>query len=421
MTRPNVFNAARRRVENLFGGVFASNRKHDHYRDFGWPELLTFEQFYRMYRRNSIATAVVDKTISKTWQDNPALWETDSPKKSPIETAIAARFDELRAWQKLAEADTRSMVGRYAGVILRLADGRRFHEPVERVGGGLDGLVDLIPFWESQMYVSEWHSDPQDERYGEPKLYQFNESALGGDEHAVRQFSVHPDRVIIWSDDGTVNGRSGLEPIYNDLIDAEKIKGAGGEGFWKTSRGAPILEAPAGVAPDDLQRMMGASTNAEVMDAMNDQIDQYNQGFDRALFMMGMTAKPMQINLPSPEHFFAGPINSIAAAKQIPVKILMGSQTGERASTEDANEWSQTCNSRRVNRCRPLILELVRRLVRFGILPAKDWFIGWQDLTEATTGERLERAVKMADINAKTNPADEPPFEANEIREAAGY
>lgn len=405
----------------MFGGAFRSQAKHDHYRDFGWPEFLTFEPLYRMYRRNSIAAAVVEKTVSKTWQDNPALWETEDPAESTLEADIARRFDALRAWQKMAEADRRSMVGRYAGVILRLADGLQFHEPVERVSGGLEGLVDLIPFWESQMMVSEWHADPLDARYGEPKLYQFNESALGGDEHAVRQFAVHPDRVIIWSEDGTVNGRSDLEPIFNDLVDAEKIKGAGGEGFWKTSRGAPILEAPSGVTPGDLQNMMGVSSNAEAQDAMNDQIDLFNQGYDRALFMMGISAKPMQINLPSPEHFFAGPINSIAAAKQIPVKILMGSQTGERASTEDANEWSQTCNSRRVNRCRPLILDLVRRLVRFGILPAKDWSIGWQDLTEATAGERLDRAVKMADINAKTSPADEPPFEANEIREAAGY
>ena len=421
MTRIPLLNAARRRLNDLFGGVYRGQQKHDHYKDFGWPDFIEFDQTYRMYRRNSLATAVVEKTIGKTWQDNPALWETENPKESAIEADIARKFDQIRAWQKMAEADRRSLVGRYAGVILRLADGKQFNEPVDRVPGGLDGLVDLIPFWESQMQISMWYSDPLEARYGEPMLYEFNESSLGGDVHAVRQFPVHPDRVIIWSEDGTVNCRSALEPIYNDLIDVEKVKGAGGEGFWKTSRGAPILEAPAGVSPQDLQRMMGVSTNAEVQDAMNEQIDSFSEGFDRALFLMGMTAKPMQISLPSPEHFFAAPINSIAAAKQIPVKILMGSQTGERASTEDANEWSQTCNSRRVNRCKPLIMDLVQRMVRFGILPPRDWFVGWQDLTEATAGERMERAFKMADINAKTGPADIPPFDENEIREAAGY
>lgn len=421
MKRESLLNSARRRLDKMFGGAFHGQQKHDHYRDFGWPEMLTFEQTYRMYRRNSIAAAVVDKTISKTWQDNPSLWETEKPKESTLEKDVANRFDQIRAWQKMAEADRRSMVGRYAGVILRLGDGKRFNEPVDRVGGGLAGLVDIIPFWESQMYPTEYHSDPLDEKYGEPKLYEFNESGLGGDIHAVRQFAVHPDRVIIWSEDGTINGRSGLEPIFNDLIDAEKIKGAGGEGFWKTSRGAPVLEAPAGVTPDDLKQMMGATTNADIIDKMNEQIDQYSQGYDSALFMMGMTAKPMQINLPSPEHFFAAPINSIAAAKQIPVKVLMGSQSGERASTEDASEWDQTCNSRRVNRCKPLIMALVQRMVMFGIIPAREWFIGWQDLTEATSSERLDRAVKMADINAKTPSSEFPPFQADEIREAAGY
>ena len=50
---------------------------------------------------------------------------------------------------------------------------------------------------------------------------------------------------------------------------------------------------------------------------------------------------------------------------------------------------------------------------------AKDWFVGWTDLTEASPSEKIERAGKMASINQSLR--DEPAFTAGEIREEAGY
>src|SRR5690606_11050298 len=136
-------------------------------------------------------------------------------------------------------------------------DDLAFDQPVGLVPGGLDGLAGAIPVWESQLEVVEWNADPRSEDYGTPRFYQFTESALGGESRSPRQFRVHPDRVLIWSDSGTVNGRSALEPGYNDLLDAEKVKGAGGEGFWKTSRGAPIITAAEGMNPADVAQAMG--------------------------------------------------------------------------------------------------------------------------------------------------------------------
>lgn len=414
-------NAVQRRLDQMFPQFFMRSTKHDHFVDFGWPENLSFQHFHRMYTRNSLAAAGVDKTIAKTWEEMPQIWESEEPKESKSERDIARRFKDLRIWQMLAEADRRSMVGRYSGVILRYRDSKQFHEPVGRVPGGLDGLAGIIPAWESQLTVSQWDDDPASETYGQPLMFQFNESAVDGSTDGfVRNFQVHRDRVIIWSDDGTVNCQSSLEPGYNDLIDAEKIKGSGGEGFWKSSRGAPVIEAPEGLTPKDIAAGMGVSTD-DLIDAVNEQIDSFQKGFDKGLMLGGMTAKPMQITLPIPEHFFAIVVNSFAASLQIPVKILLGSQTGERASTEDANEWNKTCNSRRLNRCVPLIQEFINRLQAVGILRKRDWVIGWQDLTEATAAEKLLRAKEMAEINAKALPGDEPAFLPDEIREAAGY
>lgn len=455
----NLSDRARALAKVLHPGT---NTKHDHYTDFGWPTNLTFTDFYKMYKRNGLAAAAVEKTKLKTWQDDPQLWETEVSGDTDAELKVKKWVEELRVWHHFAEADKRSMVGSYAGIILRIADGRKFSDPV----GTADeyaGLVELIPTWEGQLRVSAWHEDLTDtNNYGKPKMFEYNERGFGANTNtssasAPRQsLSIHPDRVIIWSDDGTMNCRSTLESGFNDLIDAEKVKGAGGEGFWKNSRGAPIIQAPDGVKPADVAKAMGIKPE-EVLDEINKQVDSFQQGFDKGLMLGGMTATPMTITLPSPEHFFAAPVQSFAASMCIPIKILMGSQTGERASTEDAREWNQTNMARRTGRNVPLIRAFVKRMAQFGILPDIDWTVGWADLTEAVPSERLARAKDMATINqqhkamlattpsdtsgegtgtpgkdkkvAETNAvkADTPDAEAglvfdiDEIREVAGY
>lgn len=418
-----VVNEATRSLGRMFPGFFPGMVKHDHNKDFGYPETLTFDLLYRMYRRNGIASAGVNKTILKTWQQSPWLLEKErdgseggTKKETPLERDIRQRFEDLRVWQNLAEGDRRSLVGRYAGVILRLADGQMFDQPVGRVPGGLEGIVELIPAWEGQLEVAEWDQDQRSPTYGEPTMYQFTEAAVG-DSKVKRLARIHPDRVIVWSADGTLNGESYLAPGYNDLMTLEKVSGAGGEGFWKNAKSAPVLEVDKEAQITQMAQAMGVQPS-EIADAMNEQVEAYQKGFDNLLMLQGIQAKTLSVNLPSPEHFFAVALQSFAASIMMPVKILVGNQTGERASSEDAADWAQTIMSRRATVVIPNIMELVNRLERFGILPEKDWFLDWQDLTEASMAEKIERASKMADVNQKMSGSGEIVFTGDEIREA---
>lgn len=423
-----VVNAARR-IDAMFPGYFPE-AKHNHYRDFGYPEKLTFDQVYSMYQRNSIARAGVSKTVGKTWQEHPSLWESEVPTESREESEIRQRFADLRVWQRLAETDRRSLVGGYSGAILRLADSKRFSEPVDRVPGGLDGLVEIIPAWAGQLTVSTWETDETSENYGQPTMYSFNEVQLPNStvnpstDTRTRSFELHPDRVVLWSADGTVHAESVLAPGYNDLLTLEKVSGAGGEGFWKNAKSAPVLEIDKDAQLSEMAKAMGVQPE-EVADAMNDQVGDWQKGFDKLLMLQGMKATTLGITLPSPEHFFNIALQSFAASIQIPLKILVGSQSGERASTEDASEWAQVNMARRSDSVRPNILEFVNRLERFGILKEHDWVLGWGDLTESTVSEKIERAVKMSEVNAKTlsGPMDagEVIFTGDEIRDVVGY
>lgn len=418
-----LVNRAVRSLQSMFPGFFGGS-KHNHYADFGYPEEVTFELAYHAYRRNGLATAGVDKTVSKTWQDNPFLQEFQrdgtedgDQGETDLERDIRRRFDDLRIWQHMAEADRRGMVGAYSGLILRFADDKTFDQPVTRVSGGLKGLVEVIPAWEGQLTASSLQTDQAAEDYGHPTMFAFNEAAVEAGQQP-RQFNIHPDRVIIWSRDGTLNGRSALEPGYNDLLAAAKIIGAGGEGFWKNAKSGLSLEIDKDAKIEDMARAMGVEAS-EVVDRMDEQVENFNKGFDKSLLLQGIVAKPMQVTLPSPEHFFAVSVQSFAASIPIPMKILVGSQTGERASTEDADEFDRTGMSRRTNYVIPLIMTFVRRLERVGILAAgKDWFLSWSDLTETSMGEKIDRADKMASVNQKM--AGEVVFTGDDIRGVVG-
>ncbi|PHR83110.1 phage portal protein [Henriciella sp.] len=413
-----------RSLQAMFPGYFA-NAKHNHYRDFGFPETITFDQFHAMYARNGIACAAVEKTAGKTWQSFPFLMEgEEKDAESRAEGDIRQRFDDLRLWQKVKEADLRSMVGGYSGLILRLADSKKFNQPVDRVPGGLMGLVEVIPAWEGQLTVSQWDSDETSETYGQPLMFNFTEYAVDSDKGSTNQknrsFELHPDRVIIWSRDGTVHNRSMLEPGFNDLMTLEKVIGAGGEGFWKNAKAAPVLETDKEIDLADMAKGMGVSAE-DLHETMSDQVEDWQKGFDALLWLQGMQAKSLQVSLPIPEHFVAVALQSFAASFGIPLKILVGSQTGERASTEDANEWAQTCMSRREGQTIPNIMALVNRLEAFGILPERDWSLDWADLTEASMAEKFDLAMKMAEINAKLSPTGELAFLQEEIRARVGF
>ena len=411
-----LFNRARE-LSTLFPGYFA-DYKHNHYRDFGYPKDITFALAYSMYQRNGLGSAAVEKTILKTWETAPAIWESEKPKESTVEADIRQWATDLRLWSRFADTDRKSMVGGYACAILRLRDSKRFQEPVDTVPGGLDGLAEIIPAWAGQIEVSEWDTDETSETYGSPKMFSFNEAAVGSDRHKTRAFSVHPDRVIIWSKDGTVHARSALEPGYNDLVTLEKVSGAGGEGFWKNAKSAPVIEIDKEASIQDMATAMGVPV-AEVAEKMDAQVDDFQKGFDKMLMLQGMKATTLGITLPNPEHFHNNPLMAFAASFLIPLKILTGSQTGERASTEDATEWAKTNMARRNDIAIPALREFLNRMQKFGILRERDWVLGWEDLTESTMSEKIDRADKMASVNQKMG--DEPVFFADEVREVVGF
>jgi hypothetical protein len=412
-------NRVTRSMQSVLQGHNMLDTKHDHYGDYGYPENLQFHQWWAMYRRSGFAKAGVKQTVLKTWQTNPELRENDEATETDLEEAVREHLGSIRFWQHLMEADKRSLVGGYGGVIFRFADSKRFSEPVDRVPGGLKGLRGVIPAWAGQLTPSSWDDDQDSETYGEVTMYEFNESNVRSDGiRKDRIFQVHPDRVQIWSEDGTTHCESMLEAGFNDLMDLSKISGAGGEGFWKNAKRGLSFDIDPAVELSQMAQSMGVDEK-EVADKFGEAVDDFNRGMDSSLLTRGMKVNALPVTLISPEHFHNVSLMGFAASITIPVKILIGSQTGERASTEDANAWNLTNMARRAAIAIPSIREIIDRLTAYGVLPDIKWDIHWTDLMAPDLDQKMDSAVKMADINSKM--PETPVYTTDEIREKTDY
>lgn len=414
------------RITGQFFGMGVGTGKHDYNKDFGFPDTIGFAAAFQMYRRNGVARAAVDKTAAKTWQTFPVLQEfkRDSQQDAPetlLEKAIRTKFDDIRLWQAFKDCDRRFLVGSYSGLILRISDGQTLDKPVARpVAGGLDAIVEVIPAWEGQLTVDSYDENQASPTYGMPTMFQFNESKVYTGKTQVRSARVHPDRVIIWSEDGKVGGVPRMDAGYNDLITIQKIIGAGGEGFWKNAKGSPVIEINADQSVENIAKASGVAPD-EFVEKMNEQVSDFQKGFDEVLMGQGMTIKPFQVNLADPLNFFSIALQSFCASWDIPAKVLVGAQTGERASTEDAGGWNETNDGRRTDIAVPGINVFIRRMEEFGILADKDWHLQWTSLLDGSPQQKMDRAYKMADINQKMKDSAELVYSHDEIRQITDF
>lgn len=415
-----LVNTATRYLNQMFGGYFSgSSNKQNFWFDFGYPVDIHFNQYYTMYCRNGIARAGIQRPVEKTWRDFPTMRLGEEDEENEIEKAVREAFDRIQFWEKLKELDEKSRVHRYAGLIFRVGDGMMLRDPVEQVASGLTGLIEIIPAYSVQLTVQEFDENQTSDTYGKPLMYLFTESAVDENNHG-RTVEVHHSRVHIWSEDSTIYSRPAIEAGFNDLVNIEKINGSGGEGFWKEAKSAPVLNIDKDSSMEGLAQMLGVPI-AELPDKMDEVVSDWQKGFDQVLMTQGMDVKKLSMTLPQPAQFLAGPLQSFAASMPIPMKVLLGSQTGERASTEDGKEWLETIQARRKNLVMPHIMRIIKKLQMMGVFPDGDWRADWTDLSEASGEAKTDKAKKMADINQKTLGTGERVFTIDEIRAEMDY
>lgn len=411
---------------SIFGLPTMSNdaKRATAWQDYGYPEQLEFDQYYTMFARNGIARAGVMRHVEKTWETNPWIVEGEEGDKprtdwTPREKQLARVIRDMRLWSRFSAADWRGRVGHYSALYLTFADNQRPDMPVTH-GAKLLGVK---PLYEKQLRPTTWYSNPALPNFGMPSMYQlqqFNPEDANPANNS--SFEIHPDRIHILAEgaeDDSIYGVPALQAGFNSLLDIEKIRGAGGEGFWKAARGAWALSGE--VEPQQLAAMLGVDQD-KVAEALNDTAADFASGMDKLLMLGGMKAESMSFNVPRPLEFYDVALQDFASSVSCPVPEIIGQQIAQRSSEENSRNWQQTIMSRRRQFVGPNVEGFLRHLMALGSIPYIDrFYVAWDDLTDSTAGEKLENAKHMSEINRNNAQSGmTPSFTENEMREAAG-
>lgn len=404
------------------------------YQEFGYPIHLSFDDFYRTYRRNAVAGAAVKRMVDGCWEDLPEIYEGSKAKKATQQTAWDKRINKLlkRHWQQVKGADRRNLVGRYSALLLQIKDNLKWDQPVDiTVAGQLKehALVRLIPVWEAQLDPVSWDEDANSETFGQPTLYSYTELPVGAqnDGRPGRVINVHPDRVVILaegSDDGNLfSGTSLLEEGFNKLLDIEKVSGGASEGFLKNASRQLNFNFSDKTNFSALARALGVKED-QLADAMDNQVRRLNENLDAANIMQAGDASVLSVAAADPEPTWRTALSEFCSTVPIPVKVLVGMQTGERASTEDMKDWAKTRKARREGFLTDIITEIVTRFWTLGIIdsPASgEITVEWSDLLAPSEADKIDNMGKMADVAVKSaNAFGRSALTENEIREAGG-
>jgi hypothetical protein len=117
----------------------------------------------------------------------------------------------------------------------------------------------------------------------------------------------------------------------------------------------------------------------------------------RYIKVQGVDVKQLAPQVVSPDKQVDVLLNQIAGARRVPKRILIGSERGELASSQDQDNWAKVIQSRRETDCERWVRDLVDKLIGYGILPAVDSYtINWPSLTAEKELENSQVAVNIA-------------------------
>ncbi|WP_376750221.1 DUF1073 domain-containing protein [Atlantibacter hermannii] len=419
------------RQRMLYAGQPGNTKRTKLWDEFGYPNNLEFDRYYRAYERNAVAYAAIHKLLDACWTDNPTIIDGEEAKEATKTTEWEKAVTKLlkKHWPKIKDADRRNLVGRYSALLIQFRDGREWSKPVDKMVVARlkdKSIVKLIPAWESQVKPGNFDTDTLSESYGQPVSYNFNEQPVGDDGTygPVRGVTVHPDRIIILSegseDENMLSGVPFLRAGYNKLLDLEKVSGGSAEGFLKNA------SRQLGIAFDKETRMealVKAATDAGYKDlgeALNDKVAKMNRGTDAALVMQAGTPSVLSVAAADPKPTWEVTANEFAASIQCPFTILFGQQTGRLASDEDKTDWAKRCNGRRWGFQSTVVENILERFWNLGVIDppsSGEVTLAWSDLLAPSEKEKIANMQAMATVAKDTQQAfGTPAVDENEIR-----
>jgi hypothetical protein len=377
-------------VNRVLGKSF--NGKRDLYDVLGYKTTPVFADYLAIYERDGLATRIVDAVSDETWREPPFLLDEgqestdaeDSP--SELQKAFSELADRLDLYASFADLDAMCGIGRFSLLFLGMSGDLK--QPA--TSGGQLAYVTVYDEGQVEIKGEDLNKDSQNERFGLPERYWI----CMDESKPTNKTEVHWTRVIhVMEGRGRsrLYGVPRLKKIFNRLYDLEKVVGSSSEAFWLM-----IYRGMAFTAKE------GAKLPAEGTDedkAMRQAMDDYVNGLKRYIALDDMEANSLGGDAVTGKEQFEMICSYLAGSTNIPQRILLGSERGELASSQDDSNFADYIKSRQTHFAEPRVLRpFIERMGNFGLLPVPEkYVIEWPSLFTLNELEKADLAVKVAE------------------------
>ena len=379
---------SRAKLAGSAGMQFGTDR--DLYTVLGYKQKIQLKDYRDRYERGGIASRIVEAFPQATWQEDPVIVEDDDPEVStPFEEIIFELQDRLQIWSQFKKADVLAGLGQYS-VILIGAPGN-LESPITSLRP--DQILYLSPFGEQDVTVESVVEKVEDERFGQPELYKFKR--VSKSTKSAGEKRVHWTRVLHFADgvlDEQFRGTPRLQKCWNYLDDLDKVVGGGSEAFWiRVNPGTQFdLDKDVQLTPAQL-------------DDLQEKTEEFYHGIKRMIRTRGVSINQMQASVAAFNAQVDALLTLVSATTGIPKRILMGSERGELASTQDRTNWAAQISDRQTQVAGPQIVrKFIDRLIMWKTVPEpEEYDVRWHDESVLNDDERSTIALRLAEINAK--------------------
>lgn len=395
-------------ISNLVGRMFHGQR--DLYAVFGYNRVPLYQESWQRYRRQDIASRVIDAPVNALWSNPPIVSSTDDTWNKAWNDIVINHS----LWSAIARADKMAGLGNYSVLLVGLNGGKKLDIPAMPMEGAK--VIYLQPYDYGCTSIVEIEADSSKPRFGKPRLYQITPTRLQQPKPAampaVPSFTIHYSRLVHIAENclsDEIFGNPRIERVWNLLDDLLKVCGGTAETFWLTAnRGMQV----------DVDKEMDLSPDDET--ALSEEIEEYINQLRRVIRTRGVKITNLGSETPDPKGIFDMIMCLMAGATGIPKRILLGSEAGQLASGEDRNNWAERIEERRKDFGEPVVLwPLIRVLTNAGVLPeiSGNISINWPDAFRLTPLEKAMQSAQSArsatnlakamDLNSKLITVDE--------------
>lgn len=403
---------------NYFASKFTSNIRLPISIVLGRKQSLTLDDL-REKRRRSIAKRIIEYFPEKTWSTKFEVYEDDNPKVfTPFELDCENIITEFNLPEVFTRLDSIALQGRFGALLVGVGSpGEKVDLSTPLKPNPNNKLIYLRPLAEDNCQIKSLITDKSSPDWGMPEYYELVEKDINESNTFISGLRtifkgssnnipvpVHYSRIIHFVplpfESEIYNDPPLLFPVYDYLEDLEKITGSSAEIFWRDAKKTKTFEAK-----DDYE------IDTDVINNLEKQVEEVEQGLKSFMVLEGIQAKEIS----SPVNKLNGTIEPlfdlIFGTLGITKRGFLGSDTGERASQEDAKTDEKKIKLRQERIGTPLIKKFFDTLIKYQIvIPPKEtnkingkpiYKIEFIHENELSLTEKVNALDKVANANDK--------------------